>query len=268
MKVGVIGIGCIGSAFLKALKQKGFDAVGFDKFKPEYQNTALDLLDTDIIFLCLPTPTVYGEQDLSALYDVCATLESECFLKPIVIRSTILPGTTNRLSAIHKGLRLVHCPEFLTEKNAFHDLMNQSAVLIGGQEGAVVDQVSAFWRMFDENIPILTALPIETELAKYFHNCFLAIKVTFANEMYDMAEKIGASYDKVKLLTQAQGKIGLSHLRVPNDDGLRGPQRGWGGLCFPKDTTALSRWARLHGIDARVLDAAIEANQMHRKGQP
>src|SRR4051812_16541760 len=113
MKVGIIGCGVIGGALLRACIAKGIDVRPYDKYKAGMNDVVhhMDALAADLVFLCLPTPTVRGSQDISALEDALKELDKVSYEGPIVIRSTVLPGTTEYLQNKHVKLALVHCPE-------------------------------------------------------------------------------------------------------------------------------------------------------------
>lgn len=258
MKTGVVGLGVVGGALFKALKQKGFEVYGYDKFKPEYQS--LDFLKADILFVCVPTPTESGRQDISCLHDVLSKLESENFAGIVVIKSTVLPGTTDELQKIYNRLTLASNPEFVTAASPLKGMIDQPAILIGTNDIEIAAKLKEFWKKFDVSIPTRTRPPKATELAKYMHNCFLATKVIFFNHMFDIAEKIGIPYTEAVSMAHMIGQIGEGHTKVPGPDG----ERGYGGMCFPKDMEALSGWCASQNIPTEVINGAISANQRMR----
>ncbi len=269
MRIGIIGVGVIGGALFNVIKAKGLPVSGFDKFKAEYQRPECwdAVLGSDVAFICVPTRTVDKMQDLSEVMNVFSSLNEACFTGIAVLRSTVLPGTTDRLIAKYPNLRILHNPEFLTAANPERDLLKQPCVLIGGtdcdafniSEAALV--LRSCWRLIGKaSLPVIARKPIETEMAKYIHNCFLATKVSFLNDMFEICEKLGASYDEAIDLAHTIGQVGEGHSKVPGPDGLV----GYGGFCFPKDMNALSGWCEQHGVPAEVLNAAIRGNNRRR----
>lgn len=258
MKIGVIGCGMVGGTLVRAARQKGFTVFATDKHKPEFSDAPDKLLSSDLLFLCLPTPTnELGEQDLTSIMQVCSSLSSEGYRGPVVLKSTVLPGTTNFL-AKKFALRMVHNPEFLTEANAFKDLMDQPVVLLGSNDRAASLAAGDFWKKFDTEVGQMSGTAVQTEFAKYMHNCFLAIKVSFFNEIFEAA---GAeNFDVARFMAIAVGKIGETHTKVPGPDG----KFGFGGSCFPKDTAALLSWGKFRGLNMSVLEGAVSGNKRRR----
>src|SRR6185295_9057408 len=131
MKLGIIGVGAVGSAVKKALEQK-FELAAYDKFKPEF-GTFEGVLDSKALFIAVPTLTLSDyKQDLEPVLDVFQKLGDAKYEGIIVLKCTVLPGTTNKLKGMYPHLKIVHYPEFLTEKNAYEDFINQPAVILGG----------------------------------------------------------------------------------------------------------------------------------------
>lgn len=260
MKIGVIGVGVVGGAMVQGLKERGFQVLAYDHAKPEF-NTFPEVLESDMIFLCLPTPTIEGEQKIGAIFKTLNILSSEDYPRPIIIKSTVLPGTTDSLDRGFKNLNLVHNPEFLTERNAHQDLMHQKAILVGSRNKEALNHVAEFWEAFDEMATVLRYnSPLETELAKYIHNCFLAIKVSLMNDFKEMSDCLGIEFQAALSGALALGKIGDTHTLVPGPDG----KPGFGGMCFTKDTAALSTFCKDNQLECGIIDAAIKANQGRR----
>jgi len=191
MIVGVIGQGFVGSAIREGLKNF-YPVMTYDIDKTKCTSTHRAVCEnSDIIFVCLPTPMrKSGECDTRILEDAVRLLDQTCNdlgTKPtIVIKSTVPPGTTDR---IHKKVSLNVCfsPEFLTEANSFDDFKNQTRIIVGGTGARKVKQM--FRKPFP-NTPIVITKSQTAEMVKYFINCFLSSKVTFANQMYDICEKL------------------------------------------------------------------------------
>jgi UDPglucose 6-dehydrogenase len=259
MRVGIIGCGVIGGALRKACIAKDIDVVAYDPNKLGMQDRSL-IGSTDLVFLCLPTPTVNGTQLLVALDSTLKWLQEEKYQGPVVIRSTVLPGTTKSLQGEYPELKLAHCPEFLTAATPFEDLIKQPVVLVGACKPDVARDVMAFWQLFDKKIPVQVGLTNETEMAKYIHNCFLATKVSFFNDIYELCQSLGIKYKNAVGGAIAVGQIGKGHTNVPGPDG----EGGYGGMCFPKDMNALAELCEQSEIHAETIRGAIEGNKRRR----
>ena len=151
----------------------------------------------------------------------------------IVVKSTVIPGTTKAWNMKYKS-DIVFNPEFLTEKNAVKDFENQKHIVLGGPIKAS-DEIKKVYEIVFEKVKISCVEETTAELLKYYLNCFLAVKVSFANEMYGLSNKLGVSYDSLLSLVLEDERIGKTHLKVPGHDG----DFGFGGHCFPKDLKAL-----------------------------
>jgi nucleotide sugar dehydrogenase len=256
MKVGIIGLGFVGSAVKHAF-EKAHVIVGYDKFKNIGQLEDMEICD--LVFVCVPTPTEEGIQDLRPTHDVLSSLTALNFKGPVVIKSTVLPGTCDRLQEIYSTLTLVHNPEFLTEAKALADFENQLVVLLSSPSKSALILTRKAYREALPDALCETADNFKaTEIAKYIHNCFLATKVAFMNEVYNYCQDVGACYEEAVAMAQSQGRIGASHLNVPGPDG----KFGFGGSCFPKDTEALLSSKSADRL--KILKAAVQSNKMQR----
>jgi len=234
--IGIIGQGFVGSAVREGLKN--FYTIRTYDLSKELCNSTLEEVckTSDIVFVCLPTPMRKdGSCDLRILESSLEEVETECnrnrdIVNPIlVIKSTIPPGTTERLNN-NSSLDICFSPEFLTEANSFEDFKNQTRIIIGGPRPATGVIKQMFRKPFP-SIPIVKTGSHTAEMVKYFTNCFLATKVTFANEMYDICQALDIDFDKVTEYVLHDSRIGNSHLMVPGPDG----DHGWGGHCVPGD---------------------------------
>ena len=250
MTVGIIGQGFVGTAICEGLK--GFYQVLTYDLVQEKCNSTLENVcnESDVVFVCVPTPmhkngkcdTRILEKAIDDAYNVVKkskrTPVHSDFLNKMnqrttfVIKSTVPPGTTSRLAEKNKGIDICFRPEFLTEANSIEDFRNQSRIIIGGTGAKKVKQM--FRKAFPE-IPIIVTKSKTAEMVKYFTNCFLATKVTFANQMYAICNNNDIDYDKVSEYALYDDRIGKSHLAVPGPDG----DMGFGGHCFPKDLSAM-----------------------------
>lgn len=279
MNIGILGQGFVGSAIYNGLKDH-YIINTFD-LDTNKCNSTLEIVskESEIIFICVPTPMRKdGSCDTrileNAIDDVYRTVkESQRNEMPIlVIKSTIPPGTTDRIDAKYKDMKVLFSPEFLTEANSFEDFKNQNRIIIG-VPNQDVDQVSPegekvlkmFNNVFKENTYIVISTAKEAEMCKYFINCFLATKVIFANQMYDICKSAGLDYNFVKFLALLDPRIGKSHMMVPGPDG----DRGFGGHCFPKDLAAMIKFGMDNGVpySATFLQEVENYNNLIRKNK-
>ncbi len=261
-KIGIVGQGFVGSAIREGLKSfyslKTYD---LDHSKSTVESLK-DLVDlSDLIFVCLPTPMrKSGMCDTRIVAETILKIDelSSDKEKIVIIKSTVPPGTTEKLQKKCSNISLNFSPEFLTEANSFEDFKNQTRIIIGGPGAKKIKQM--FRKPFP-NIPIVVTRSKTAEMVKYFTNCFLASKVIFANQMYDICDKSDIDYDKVCEYALLDQRIGKSHLAVPGPDG----DLGYGGHCFPKDISALIHYANNFDIDTDFLSQVRKSNQAYRK---
>ena len=261
-KIGIIGRGFVGTAVEFGFSaQCGCNAIikSFD-IDESRKKDSLDVTvnNSDYIFVSVPTPSNHTGIDLSSLISALESIEQVNRRNDniILIRSTIIPGTTKKLDEKFKKLNIVFNPEFLTERSAKFDFINQSRFIIGG-DPKFTNMVAQLykWRFGS------TALTIQTnfetaELIKYMNNCFFATKVSFLNEMKILSQKIGADWDTSVQGFVSDGRIGHSHIQVPGPDG----KLGFGGNCFPKDVKAILEFSKKLGVNLNTIKGAWETN--------
>jgi len=212
------------------------------------------------IFLCLPTPM---NMDGSCNVDIVQNTLSEIDLiadnqevkKTIVIKSTVSPGTTKKWNSLYQSLDIVFNPEFLTEANAVDDFNNQNRIILGGPRPATTELRRLYSKVFPK-AHIIKTDSTHAEMVKYLTNSFLATKVSFANEMYQVCEKLNIDYDKVVEYATLDDRLGKSHWNVPGPDG----DFGFGGHCLPKDLHALISLAHDLNVQPRILTAVDSKN--------
>jgi UDPglucose 6-dehydrogenase len=269
MLIGIIGQGFVGTAVREGLKHF-YETHVFDlntKACPSEMFLPLkDIVEKcDIIFQCLPTPMkVSGACDLSIVRSSLSNLNQfalELNKSPIVvIKSTVPPGTCEELNNNFEHLNIVFSPEFLTEANSIEDFKNQNRIIIGGPR-PYTDQVKSMFRKAFPHIPIVKTGYKTAEMVKYFINNYLSVKVSFANEMYQICSALDIDYDKVTEYALFDQRIGKSHLSVPGPDG----DFGFGGHCFPKDLDAMIYLMVKNDVDPVILESAREKNNKVRK---
>tara|TARA_R110000824_G_scaffold114198_1_gene264569 strand:+ start:410 stop:1255 length:846 start_codon:yes stop_codon:yes gene_type:complete len=260
MEIGIIGQGFVGTAVREGLKQF-YKTNTFDLNVQCTCKTLHELVNTsDIIFVCVPTPMRNdGSCDTSiveaVVKDINQTVNAGQDGKIVVIKSTVPPGTTERLNSQNEYIQVVFNPEFLTEANFIDDFKNQDRIIIGGQRPASTKVRQLFYKAFPKAHIIKTSSTI-AEMVKYMTNTFLSTKVSFANEIKQICDKINVDYDKVVEYATYDERLGKSHWSVPGPDG----KKGFGGSCFPKDINALLDVCRDLGVPAKTLFGAWETN--------
>jgi UDPglucose 6-dehydrogenase len=262
-QIGIIGQGFVGSAVREGMKNH-FDILVFDKDPNKYSNveSIFHVVEsTDLTFLCVPTPMrKNGSCDLTivrnALDEINDAVNELCAKDYIVvIKSTIPPGTTEFLNSEYPNLDIVFNPEFLTEANAVEDYKNQNRIIVGGERPGSTKVKAVFAKAFPK-VPIIKTSSTIAEMIKYVTNTFLATKVSFANEMYQICQSLNIDYDKVIEYARYDERLGNSHWSVPGPDG----DFGFSGSCFPKDVQALIYQAKTLGVDPEILEAAWSKN--------
>lgn len=235
-KVGVIGNGFVGESQAFAFSPTT-DLRIYDLDPLKSSNTKEEIDECDFVFVCVPTPMKKdGSQDISYIEKVF----EEAVKKPIyIIKSTVLPGTTERLNNQYPHLDIVFCPEFLTERTAKLDMLTQARIVLGG-ESKIVDFTSKLFEQRFMNKHIIKTDSTTAELIKYMNNTFFATKVSIINEFKLLADKLGANWEDALYGFASDGRVGDSHLHVPGPDG----RLGYGGTCFPKDVNALITLAK------------------------
>ncbi len=264
MKIGVIGQGFVGSAIKNGL-QKSYEVLTYDIVE-EKANATLETVcrDASIIFTCIPTPMrVSGECDTRLLEKVIDNIDRNRKNNTpiVVIKSTVPPGTTDRISKNY-NFPICFSPEFLTEANSFEDFKNQTRIIIGGPRPATGKIKQMFRKVFPE-IPIVKTGTKTAEMVKYFTNCFLATKVTFGNQMYQICKESDVDYDKVCEYALYDKRIGNTHLAVPGPDG----DFGYGGHCFPKDLSAMIYFAKNADVNPSLFEEVKSFNTRIRSNR-
>ena len=268
--IGIVGQGFVGNAVYQKFKNY-YDVLTHDKDDTKSTSTLDNMVHLcDTIFLCLPTPmksdgrcdTSILESVLDAIQLITDDYEFGVSKRTIVIKSTISPGTTEKWNGKYKNLQIVFNPEFLTERNAVEDYNNQNRIILGGPRPATTELKQIFSKVFP-NAHIIKTDSTHGEMVKYLTNSFLATKVSFANEIYQICEGLHIDYDKVVEYATYDERLGKSHWNVPGHDG----DFGFGGHCFPKDLSALLRLAEDLNVVDNVLSAVEQTNYSVRNNR-
>lgn len=282
-RVGVVGVGYVGLTTAVCMAGRGLDTVAVDVDTDRVAKLAAgtpiidepdlprllrdglsagvlrfsvsfsDLVDRDVVFICVPTPTGdEGQADLTAVCSVVDRLGDVLRRGAIVaIKSTVPVGTTSAMAKRlqGRGIRVISTPEFLREGRAVHDFRHPDRVVIGTHDDGA-DQVVRHAYGTDAE-PVMRMTPESAELAKYASNAFLAVKLSYTNSLAALCARVGADISDVTGCMGADSRIGPEFLR---------PGPGWGGSCLPKDTAALLHTARQHGLSVAEVDAARMTN--------
>ena len=269
MKIGIVGQGYVGTA-VKTVFEKYYDIETYDldkdKCTVDYLEDMVEL--TNVIFVCVPTPMKKdGSCDISIVESIVKDINNMVVSRNVsdrivAIKSTVPPGTTNNLNKKCQNISVIFNPEFLTEANFIDDFENQNRIIIGGVRPAST-KLRQIYSLVFPNIPIIKTGSKTAEMVKYITNTFLAVKVSFANEMKEICDKLNIDYDKVVEYSTYDERLGKSHWAVPGPDG----KLGFGGSCFPKDINALVHLCSKLNIPENILSSAIDINSRVRPEQ-
>lgn len=211
---------------------------------------------SDYVIICVPTPTVDGKQNIQAITDWLKIIEKKVKGHKVIIRSTVLPTTCKKLSKKYK-LQIAHVPEFLTEATALYDAEHPEILVIGADDIIFREEV---FQLFNSRVEAKKAIQCDlttAETIKYTINSWFALKVVFANEIWDLANEVGASYGKIREVLE-QHKWGSKN----GWDVWQGGFRGAGGKCLPKDL-----WALTDAFDLPLLSEAELLNSQYLNKQ-
>ena len=264
MKVGIIGLGFVGSAIYKSFDLKGIELVSYDKFKDGGIGTFEECLNADMLFLALPTlyNSEINEYDKSDLYEICQLLDDNHYQGTVIVKSTVEPGTTDILSDKY-NLNFIHNPEFLTARTAFEDFHSQTHIVLGKGKNCSDDNFQKVNDLFEKYYPdaeISHCTSLESESMKIFVNSYYSVKIQFFNELYLLCENNGYDYNIIKKLMLKNGWINPMHTDVPGPDG----KLSYGGECFPKDTSSLNSYMEKLNSPNEVLKATISERNKFR----
>ncbi len=218
--------------------------------------------DAEAIFIGVGTPEQPdGSANLNYIAAVCRQIAQsvtrDCL---VVVKSTVPVGTNDKVEQYIKDnlardvkVRVASNPEFLAQSNAVHDMLHATRIIIGTDDEEAERQLLEIYAPFD--LPVVSVSRRSAEMIKYACNNFLALKISFMNDMANLCELVGANIDDVAEGMRYDPRIGAKFLKA----GV-----GYGGSCFPKDTKALTYLARQHGVALKTVDAAVEINAAQR----
>lgn len=250
--VAIIGTGMVGGALDRFFRTQNVTPGLYDP--PKGLNDASVLAAADVIFVAVPTPYYLDGSGFDDSFLRAAIDAIPADGKTIVLKSTILPGTTERFQTLYPRHRILFNPEFLTETTAEYDMQHPNRQIVGFTPQSRRDAELVMGLLprapFEKIVPATVA-----ELVKYFGNAFYALKVAYANQMFDLCGKLGVDYDLVKDCAKAEPMVGTTHLEI-----FHKGYRGYGGKCLPKDTRSIIQLAESFGIDLSLLKAAETYN--------
>ena len=254
MRIGIVGYGVVGHALENLFGKHDVHSVFlYDKF-----NNSLNakrhrdaINQCDLVFLAVPTPTAKDglSCDVSAVEECVSWIEA-----PICIKSTVVPGTSSRLASQYSR-EIAFSPEYVGETNwhPWKNIDTHGFVIVGGPPEVRKLVLSAYKSCLGPETSYLQTDSLTAELCKYMENCFLATKVSFVNQFYDIAGSLGVNFDELRELWLADARVGRSHSMVTEERGFR-------GRCLPKDIKALISLMRQNG-GAPLLEAVLAYNE-------
>lgn len=263
MKTAIIGLGFVGNAIKQSFNIFNIHTITFDKYK-KIGNFS-KCLESDLLFLALPTQfnEKIQEFDKSEIIQTCTLLQNNNYKGLVIIKSTVEPETTTKLSNQFKNLKILHNPEFLTARTSALDFHNQKHIIIGKGPNCNNDDVQLlhdFFKNYYTNAHITICTSEESESTKLFLNSFYATKVQFFTELHSLCSKNNTNFDNIKNIMLKNQWINPMHTNVPGPDG----NISYGGLCFPKDTKALNSYMKKYNSDNKVLQSSIDERDSMR----
>jgi len=255
MKIGIIGIGVVGSAV-----KHGFEKLGHEVSVHDIKlgTSISEALDSEICYVCVPTPSMdSGRCDTSIVESVVSEICQKGYEGIIAIKSTVTPGTTDMLQESYPDSRICFVPEFLRERCAISDFIeNHDLCAIGTSDSEVFRMIQQSHGKYPSHFIQLD--PIEAELCKYFSNLYNATLITFANNFCELCEKLGASYDKIKNAVVHRNHINDNYLDCNENF------RGFGGVCLPKDTKAIAHLSDAIETKGKLFERILEENKKYK----
>jgi len=258
MKIGIIGLGAVGTALQRGFEHLNYKVIGHDI---KLNTKIKDLIDTEIIYICVSTPpTTGGKCDLSAVYSVCKELDQLQYKGVVALKSTSEPGTTAKLQ-LETKLNLTYVPEFLRERCAFEDFIYNHEILVVGTSDDEAYRVVVKSHGYLPKDVIKVSVT-EAELIKYYCNTYKAMKVVFANAFYEISKSLDADYNAVR--------SGFLKHTINQQDYTKVDEnfRGYGGMCLPKDTSAINSLCKRLNLDIEIFNAIDKDNKLYKTTVP
>lgn len=263
IRIGISGYGFVGSAIYNFFNTRPeYSVFVYDKYKNI--NTFNILLNTDLIFICLPTNLEETENtyEMSEINLTITQLDSYDYQGVIIIKSTVLPDYCQKINNLFPKLKIINNSEFLSAKTASNDFNNQKHIVIGYTEQSK-ESLNIIENIYKKEFPEAEISILKSEeaaLVKLGCNSFYATKIQFFTELYLLSKKINVNYENIKNAMIKNGWISPMHTKVPGQDG----KISYGGMCLPKDIIAFSDFVKKNNVSNLVLNAVIKDNQITR----
>ena len=249
-KVGVVGGGIVGNAMRTLC---GPETVMYDPYVSEWSGNKNAINRCDVVLICVPTPMADDRScNTSVVEETVAWAEAPL----LIIRSTVAPGTTDRLCEKYDK-SIVFQPEYLGETTAhvFGNMAEREFVVLGGQPEAVAAAADFYTNYYNSMVRFYFCDAMTAEVCKYMENAFYAVKVTFVNEFYDIAKAHGVDFNLLREMWLADTRISRDHTFVYADN------RGFCGKCLPKDCNAIVKSCEQRGYDPKFMKACLALNE-------
>ena len=250
MIIGIVGVGVVGEANKFGFEKLGHKVVIHDI---KYNTKISDIASSEIVFICVPTPAKSdGSCDTSIIEGVIKDICDINYKGIVVIKSTARPGTTKYLSEKY-NIDIAFVPEFLRERCAISDFVEHHHLLaVGTNNKTTFSKIVDVHGSYPKNVCHLT--PTQAEMVKYFHNCFNALRVVLANEIYEITKALGEEYTPVKNALICSSRVPDMYFDV-NDN-----CRGYAGMCLTKDVKGLAALVKELGLDINLFKVMDEEN--------
>ncbi len=255
MKIGIIGVGIVGGAIKYGFEKLGHKVKVHDI---KYNTKIEDIIDTDICYICVPTPqSNIGKCDTSIVEDTVNKLITLKYRGIIAIKSTVEPGTTDKLQENNPTAAICFVPEFLRERCATIDFTeNHDILIVGTNKQEIYNKIVECHGRYPHKTLMLK--PKEAELVKYFNNAYNATLITFANSFYEICNALGVDYNNIKNAAVLRTHIFDRYLDCNESF------RGFGGMCLPKDVSALNYIAKQLKTPVEFFNNLLKENSKYK----
>lgn len=261
--VGIIGYGVVGKAIAEFYRSNGINVIIYDRYTTtngRYKEGIISLLEMPIVYICVPTPSSEAGIILKEVDNVFELLALNSYSGQIVLKSTVMPGTTQNYINMFPTLSISFCPEFLSAKTNIFDYANQKNIILGiiSKKNVVLESWYSSALYSHAELSIVSI--IEAESVKIFCNVFYAVKIQTFTEFYLTCQNNGADFDKVRDLMLKNNWINPMHTIVPNNGKI-----SFSGMCFPKDISSFNKYLEDKGIDNAIIAAALNESLKHNR---
>lgn len=256
LTIGIVGQGAIGTALKDGFEHLGTPVKTHDI---KFETTINEVLSTDICFICVPTPSKSsGECDTTIVKGVVTELIQKNYQGIIAVKSTVIPGTVESLMMDLNYKRIAFVPEFLRERCATEDFIENQDLLVIGTHS---DEDYEILKSIHKHLPkvVVKSTPTEAEFVKYFNNCYNATLITFANSLCSICNKMGVNYSNVKEIAVLRNHINDVYLNSSEE------VKGFAGMCLPKDTKALDFLSKSLDLNVEFFGDLIKENKKYSK---